>query len=722
MNDTNIFRLTAIAAALALAWGPAWAVDIEGVDEAQLKELIEPDSTISVGAGAWSKDRHQFGIYDGMRDGKTYGILDVDFARRDAATGTWLTLTGRNLGLDTRELRGEWLRQGDIGFSLGYSRLTRDNPLTFVTGLQGIGTESLLTSGTGAANALPARKVSLGTERDLTQLGFYKSLAPHLELRISFKNEEKDGTRQWGWGSQPYFAVEPIDSTTRQLETTINYAGEKFQLEGGYYASWYENHNSQVLARVMGVADGSLAGNPTNPTPLSLPLDNQAHQFYLNGGYNFTPTTRGTFKLSYARATQDETIPMPFNLNPFDLAPNSLDGRIDTTTAEFGFSSRPLPKLSVTANLRYNAIKDKTPLHSLIGTDPAGPATGYNTPHSITTKSGKFEATYRLPDGFSLTGGVDSKDQDRTAPKNGTVWVPFVKGLDETTWQIKLRRSLSETINGSLAYLLSKRDGSSYVLPTDVSPSAGGPYTTEDAINPLHIADRKRGKWRGMLDWTPTDKLSLQFAFEDSRDRYDFRRQIIPGDPESVPAGVKNGDANLFSLDASYTFNSEWQATAWYARDVTRAKQLNFNNTAGSLNQMVADLNETGNSFGLGLKGEVSEQLRLGANLEWTRSVSEYDQQVTTRPAGTSPLSDITTRIVRFKLFSEYDLAKNSTVRVDLIHERWRTNDWTWSFANGDPFSYVTAAGAVGIDGTIVTAQPKQNATFLGARYIYKFQ
>lgn len=713
MSDANIFRLTAIAAALTTCFGTARA---EEPSDELVKELIDPESAISIGVGSWSKDRHQFGIYDGMREGKAYGNVDIDFAQRDGATGTWLKFTGRNLGLDTRELRGEWLRQGDIGLYLESSRLTRDNPLTFTTGLRGIGTESLLTSG-AAPNTLPAREVSLGTERDMTQIGFYKNLMSHLDFRVSFKNEEKDGTRQWGWGSAPLFAVEPIDSTTRQLEATLAFSGEKFQIEGGYYASWYENHNAQVLARVNGVADGAVSANPTNPTPLSLPLDNQAHQFYLNGGYNFTPMTRGTFKLSYARATQDETIPMPFNLNPLDLAPRSLDGRIDTTVAEFGLTSRPLPKLSVVGNLRYRNVKDKTPLHSIIGTDPAGPVTGYNTPHSIETKSGKLEATYRLPEDFSLTGGVDVKDQNRTAPTVGTVWVPFVKDLDETTWQLKLRRSLAETVGGSLAYLFSKRDGSSYVLPTDVSPVAGGPYTTEDAVNPLHIADRKRNKWRGMLDWTPTAKLSFQFAIEDSRDRYDFRSQIVPGNPESVPAGVKSGDGSLFSLDASYTFNEKWQASAWYARDVTKVKQMSWNNTAGALNQMVADLKETGDSFGLGVKGEVNRKFRIGANFEWTRSVSEFDQPVTARPAATSPLQDINTKIVRFKLFSEYDLAKNSIVRLDVIHERWRTDDWTWSFSNGSPFTYGTTT-----DGTIVSADPRQNATFVGARYIYKFQ
>ena len=46
--------------------------------------------------------------------------------------------------------------------------------------------------------------------------------------------------------------------------------------------------------------NGSLVLNP-----ISLPPDNQSWQLYLNGGYSFNPTTRGTFKVSYQQATQN---------------------------------------------------------------------------------------------------------------------------------------------------------------------------------------------------------------------------------------------------------------------------------------------------------------------------------------------------------------------------------------------------------------------------------
>lgn len=683
-NHIHAFRLSALSAAMLMAFGPA------GAQEAEIKRLITPESTISLGVGQWSDDRPQLGIYDGMRDGKAYGLVDIDLVKRDDATGTWFILNGQNLGLDTRELKAEWLRQGDIGVSMEYSRLTRDNPLTFSTGLQGIGTTNQLISGAGG-DALPMREVRLGTTRDLTQLGLFKNVLPNLDLKISFKNEKKEGTRHWGLGSDALFMVEPIDSTTRQLEATLAYAGERFQISGGYYGSWYNNEHSLVLGRVNGVADSAPGGNPASPTSLSLPLDNQAHQFFLNSGYAFTPTTRGTLKLSYGKATQDEQLPVAFNVIPLAGSPTSLNGRIDTTLVEAGLTSRPLPKLSLLANLRYHDVKDKTPVAQYV-------TGGYNTPHSFTKKSGRLEANYRLPEGMSLIGGVETSSQDRSVPTLGTLYVPFRISMDETTYRLQLRRSLSETINGSLAYLNSDRRGSGYT-------STGN--ATRDAINPMHIADRKRDKWRLMLDWAPTDKLSLQFALDQARDSYGTSGR---------PFGLTDGSADIYTIDAAYTFNDNWQITAWYSRDDAKARDLSVYTALTETKD--TRLREVGDTLGLGLRGQPNSKLKFGANLEWAKSVSQFSQALTDPiTAGLTPLNDIQNKLTRLKLFAEYEMNKASSVRMDVIHERWRTDDWTWTFADGTPFVY-----GLTTDGTTVTASPRQNATFIGARYIYNFQ
>ncbi|WP_301101698.1 MtrB/PioB family decaheme-associated outer membrane protein [Propionivibrio sp.] len=716
------FRPTAMSVALMLVFGPALA------EEPNVDELAKPDSSISVGIGNWSADRPHEGVYDGMRDKGAYGLLDADIIKRDDTTGTWLKLKATNLGLDAREIKGEYLRQGDIGGSVEYNKTPRDNPYTVNTGLQGIGTTNV-TVGTNLGS-FAKRDVDLGTTRELLRLGGYKNLLPGLDFKIDFKNEDKKGTRLAGWGSAALFSVEPIDSTTRQLEAMLQYTGKQLQLSGGYYGSWYDNHNSLLLQQLNGVTGGTSASFSAT-TPMSLPLSNQAHQIFLDGGYAFTPTTRGTFKVAYSMATQDEHLPS-YDLTganaPFVGTPSHLDGRVDTTLVQLGLSSRPMPKLLITANLRYYDLNDKTPLAGFVGNNTTGVASVYNTPQSYTTTSGKLEATYRLPENFSLTGGVDYSGQDRSQPSVGTVYVPFRTEVNETTYRLQVRRSLADSLNGTLGYLHSDRNGSSYLAANGSSP-----YSNQ--INPVHIADRSRDKWRAAFDWEPLDKLSLQLRIDHSQDTY-------PEDGR--PYGMRDGSAQLYAVDGSYAFSDNWLLSAWYSLERTKARAVGFRQAKDGSADAVKDshLKDVGDSFGLNLRGKLTARLDAGIGLDWFRSTSSTAQDLTLSGAGATyptaapgtsgPLPDIKNNLLRLKLDAKYAIDKSSDLRFDLIHERWHTDDWSWNYGGGSPFAYYTGTqtctGCVGagytgvVDGTTVTSNKTQSASFIGIRYIYRFQ
>ncbi|NMF96288.1 MtrB/PioB family decaheme-associated outer membrane protein [Aromatoleum toluolicum] len=712
-NFNTTFRLTAVAAAMLAAYGSAFAEDDD------IKQLTKPDSSISVGAGYWSNDRPQQGVFDGMRDDHGYALIDADVVKRDDATGTWFKFKGDSLGLESRKISVEVQQQGNMGGFVNYSRIPRESPVEIRSGIRGVGSERMTISGAGA-NALPFHDVDLATYRDLIHVGFSKNLLKDVDVKLSFKNEEKNGSRHWGMGSQALFLAEPIDSTTQQLDVTLEYSGEKLQVAGGYAGSWYRNQNDMVFGRVNGAAQPGSTSSP-NPVPLSLPLDNEAHQFFLNAGYSFTPSTRGTLKVSRSVATQDESLPSR-NLaapnNAFVGAPHKLDGEIVTSLVELGLSSRPTSKLSLNANLRYYDVDDNTPLVGLVGNNTTRVVTVHNTPHSYETKSGKFEASYLLPQRFKLIGGIDIKEQDRSAPKFVSErFVPFNEKIDETTYRVQLRRSMSETVNGSVAFLHSIRDGSSRVSPHDPE--------IFDTINPLHISDRTRNKVRLSMDWAPVEAFSMQFNVEDSHD--DYARE------DGRPFGLKDGRATLVSVDARYAVSDKWQVTGWASHDVTRAKQLagRWAQNTGIFEMLKdAKLEDTGNSVGLGLRGAVSAKLQVGADVQWTRTESSYDEDTTLTGLGglqaTYPtsggvtgrrLADIESTLTRLSMFARYAVRKNADVQLDLIHERWKTDDWTWSFADGSPFTYGTTT-----DGTTVSIKPKQVANFIGMRYIYKFQ
>jgi hypothetical protein len=216
-STSENLRLTALAAALLSVYGPALADDAQG--------------EVSVGGGGWTNDRHQAGMYDGMRDKGFYPNLDADVEKRDDSGITW-GLKIRNLGLDTREIKGEVERQGDIGGSFEYYRIVKDNPFTIDTRLFRNGTREIvsnpsITPGTG-------RDLELGVQRDRYTAKFYKTLGEGLTFNASYRIENKDGNRQWGGrGGAPEFAIEPINSTIRIWEEALTYADAKFRSRAG---------------------------------------------------------------------------------------------------------------------------------------------------------------------------------------------------------------------------------------------------------------------------------------------------------------------------------------------------------------------------------------------------------------------------------------------------------------------------------------------------------
>jgi MtrB/PioB family decaheme-associated outer membrane protein len=715
-------KKTALHIALAAVLAPAWGQD----PDPEIAALTRLESEISVGLGYWTEDRPRLGTYDGMRESGAYGLLDGRITTRDERTGTWFLLDARNLGLETRGLRAEWLRQGNLGLFLEYDRTPRDEPYTVFTAAQGIGT---VTQRVPAFVGAGLGGLELGTVREAFGGGASKILGGGYDFRVNFKSEDKTGDRLWGRGGAPEFAAEPINSTTRQLEAVLAYTGKQLQVQGGYYGSWYTNRNEMLTTARFDAAGATVAGSPFF---LSLPLDNEAHQWFAGGGYNFGERTRGTFKLAHTKATQNEQIPVGAGLILAPSAPASLDGRIDTTLMQVGVTSRTTDALSWLASLRSYESDEKTPQRRIVETDPACPTTSScvdNTPLDFRTVSAKLEATYRLTRELSMTGGLEQIDQQREVPV-GTLtpagdiqrWVPWRADVEETIWRVELRRSLAERLNGRIAYLHSARDGSEYTVAAAGTPPDDPPLN--NLINPIHVADRDRDKVRLMLDWAPLEALTLTFNVEHAKDEY--------GHTEARPFGLREGTARVYSIDASYALSERWQLSAWYTRDETAATQLGQRAPSGGASQAVkeAQLEDVGDTFGAGVRATLTSGLRAGLDFLHSKNVNRYPETVTPVAGGVpgtlfpstalatavGPLPDITNKLTRLNLFAIYALDKNTDVRLDFIHERWQTDDWSWMFAGGTPFTYGETT-----DGTQVVQSRKQNAEFVGVRYSYRF-
>jgi predicted porin len=170
----------------------------------------------------------------------------------------------------------------------------------------------------------------------------------------------------------------------------------------------------------------------------------------------------------------------------------------------------------------------------------------------------------------------------------------------------------------------------------------------------------------------------------------------------------------LYGVDVSYVLSEAWKLSAYY----TYSEQtIHVSHSTG----YIADLEDRNTAAGITLVGKPHERVEVGADLSYINDKNIYAQTADALAsaanvaflAQSGGLPDVTFRDLRLKLFGKYALQKNTDIRVDLVHDRQRLNEWTWG-NNGVPFLYS--------DNTTVNLNPNQNVTFVGVRYIYRWQ
>jgi len=794
MKTINSFNQKLLALALLAAFNPAYADSAS-----EVKDLTTPDSSISIGLGGTdgdSKEKAQFGQYNGMRKDSGYLLFDVDYLRRADETGTWTKLQGRNLGLDNRELMFGQQKQGDWKYAAEYNEITRTNPYNINTAMGGVGSANqtvvrLATPGTGT-------DYNLKTDRKSVTVSGEKWFSPNLQFEASFKNEEKTGSRLWGRGydcagyvcgsagsltaaQTTAYALanvknvlllmpEPINSSTKQFEAKFNFHDEKLFVSGAYYGTFYTNSNGSIVQSVPNILNNGIGlPGPLYPvtpntvigfTPLSLqnvlqlpvalPPDNQAHQFSLSGNYAFTPTTKATFKYAYSQLTQDDS----FASQGLSGAPGTtnLGGRVDSTLAQFGLTSKPMPKLTLLANVRYENKEDKTPsaLYNAEGVTLTPAVAGvsnavytnvgayWNNNHVTSSKvNGKLEASYQLPNNYRATLAVDYEGKEREVPTDITE--EKVAGINvlrasnkETGYRIELRKNMSETLTGALSLSSSKRSGSDWTsLGTSAAYIAYRAYygstvpasvlnqVSATVVYPASMADLQRDKVRLNANWNATDKLTFQFMAEDIKDSNE-----TPSNPLGGQRGRASGKQSTYSVDASYAVSDKWKLTGY----ATQYSQSQVVDSSGNW----TTLDNKNEAFHLSLVGQPSGRLQVGGTLGYMNETNKYGIIAPVTITGTPPapfvvvqptaanlaqaargVPDVVFRTDTLNLFGKYALEKYADLRVDLIHQRTKFDDWVWGY-NGVPFTFA--------DNSTVQQKVDQSVTFVGVTYIYKWK
>jgi len=750
--------------ALVLAMAAAFGQTAFAEDNLDVAEYTQPSSSVSVGVGTvsgGSKDRSISGQYNGMRTDRTYGLFDLDLVKRDDASGTWMILKGANLGLDNRELSATYEKQGDWKVTGSYNELTHREIRTINTADIGVGSTrpsvvALAVPGTGS-------EIDLKLKRSAYGLGGEKWITPSLMFEVNFKSEDKDGARFTGKGydcasyvctgstatqikNVTLMQAEPVNFNTKQIDMRLSFIGEQLNMNTGYYGSFFSNSNGSVnmsvpnqlygsrgtLATLYPAATGGTSLQNVLQLPFALPPDNQAHQFYVDGNYAFTKTTKATFKYSYTHATQNDS----FNGMGLSGAPagvGHLNGEVNTTFLQFGITSKPIPKLSLAANVRYEDKDDKTPLNRY---NIENTTVWYNGLTSSTRLVGKLEASYLLPGNFRATLGGDYNRIKRDVPTSAAE--DLVAGMSalreetrETGYRAELSRVMSDTLSGSVSYTSSHRRGSDWTaLSTTTTASLLNAYCggvtcygqqlpaasilglSATSVFPMSMANLDRDKWKIAANWNPIERLSLQLMAEEGKDK-----NVTAFDSIAGGKGYRKNGSTLYAIDASYSIAEAWQLTAY----ASHGKQtLGVNHSTGYM----LDLDDKSDAAGIGVKGQVSSRLELGAGLGYVKDKTGFGLNASGSATGAAPsasnlqqagigLPNVDFRLETVSVYGKYALDKKSDVVVDLIHQRAKLKEWSWG-NNGVPFVYS--------DNTTVNIKQDQSVTYLGARYIYKFR
>lgn len=719
---------TILALALCAAFSPLHA------------QSSSAESSVSLSLGGYDSNgasRSLFNQYTGLRPtADSIATLGVDYYRRNEDSGASTQFYGSDLLGDNRELGFWWKQPGQWKFSADYGQLVHRGPDVVNSGLIGAGSTTPQVAplfggaGSGSELDLKVKRSSLG-------IAFAKVLSPRLQLDLSLKTENKQGARPFGIGTncpslvapgctgtssiEAGWAVlmlpEPINSNHSQIETRLTYGGEKLRLSAGYYGSFYSNYNDALRPNI-----GSALYNPLGvlmpPTAglqailgqaVALPPDNQAHQLDLSGSYAFTRSTRLNFKLGYSQAFQHQD----FAASGFSAAPlgvTDLGGKVVTTLAQLGFTSRPAPKLTLQGTLRYEDKDDQTPT-ALYNVERTAVYTNRQLPNTKTRA--KLQAAYQLSSDTRATLGLNGESINRgvfTASSAVAGISALRQTTDETTVRAELRHRATETLSGALSLESSDRTGSAWLrnnsglgVTAVLDPNAADSGFSTAVFMPT-LADRRRDKVKLHADWQPTESLSLQLVGEQGQDKFTA--------PSSF--GLRSSAMNTLSLDWNYAFSEKWSVNGYVSRAKQQLDQARPSGTALAFDN-------TSHNLGLGITAKPESKLELGASLSLTDDLSTHLQTLDATAAAvdaallaaTGGLPDITFRQARLKLFGKFEIDKSSAVQVNLIHQHASWNDWAWAF-NGTPFVYS--------DGTTLSSKPVQNVSFIGVTYIHRWQ
>ncbi len=528
----------------------------EGDDPARL--LTQPTNYVEIGAGYVSDDSYKFGEYNGLYDQGVFGILNLLYSgggTYNSDNAVRWRVVANNLGLRTRDVSVEYGEQGRYRIDAKFDSLRKSRSDSYQTPYLGAGTNNLTLPGTWIkpvvpqSNAnnlnfrslLPAssqtpvlaggvlvqptpaqlaqmnaiiaadvpafHNVNLATKRESEEVGFSYQISPQWDIKLSAKNENKDGLKAMSTVTslvREFAAIIPdlVDQNTQQYNVNLNYTGDTSYMRVGYYGSIYDNNVKSMTWQDV--------SDPSRTSTTSTAPSNEYHQFNVVGGYNFSRQTKLVVNASYARTTQDSAY-VDDPLRPLALPVSSLDGLVVTKSFDAKLTSHPTSDLNLSLAYKYDDHNNKTDIHTYFFYDAnearSGNASAFNAalglapntlgsniniyanrPYSKRLNQIDASADYAIADGQTIKGVYQYQQYERDCTGS---WIncsdaPKTK---ENLGQLEWRNSAIENVTTSVSYTRSYRSAKydenaflALVPMANVIPAGGATMSVYDYL------------------------------------------------------------------------------------------------------------------------------------------------------------------------------------------------------------------------------------------------
>ena len=617
--------------------------------------------SVDAGLGYVTDSSKKFGDYTGLDEKGAFLDLGGNVSYR-GENGYFADLWGADLGLDSRRLYGQAGREGLYSLNVGYAEIPRHLTDGASTPFFGFGS-SLLTLPPGFPAADTASMPLAGTLQPV-DIGFkYKRLdlggtfigERGWSANLSLRHDERDGTRpvSGSFLSTASQFVAPVNEKTDGAELTIAYATKQLQATVSYMFSSFRNDDTGVtwsnpfFPAVPGATSGQLGLAP----------DNQFQQLRGTAAYDITPTIRISGEAAFGRMTQNDGFLAP-TVNTI-LAPtvpplpaNSLDGQIDTFTANIKMTAAPIQGLRVTGSYDRDSRDNKTPVRSYptVTTDMAvGTTPRNNTPFSFTLDRFKLIGDYSggLPNNTRLTGGAEYDMRERT-------YQEVVTTREMTLWG-KFTVQPTEKLSGWLKYAYSWRDNSVY------GTSYWFGYPENPLLRKFYLADRQRNMLEGRLDYAISEKISLGVSADYADDDY-----------SQSSVGLTSARSANVAIELASVFTERTQGRAYFQTQQVRSEQSG--SEAFAAPDWTGRMKDKFDVFGVGVKHvAIPNKLDIGADVTVSRSRSDIAvDNILAAPA----FPTARTKLETFKLYGTYNLKDNLSITGSYQFEHYDSQDW----------------------------------------------